>query len=193
MTTKTDNRNRFWTIPNILTLLRLAMIPIIVWLYAGRHAYLPAALVVGLSGLTDIADGVIARRYNMVTDAGKIIDPIADKLTQLAVIICLATRFAPMRILLCAHIVKELAMGIMGLMALKKKSVNSAKWYGKMSTVAVFSVTVLHLLIPDMPLNISRILVALCLAVMTLALVMYIRFYYELLHNKGEPNEGSNS
>jgi cardiolipin synthase len=116
-----------------------------------KEGILPAAVVVGLSGLTDVVDGIVARRFNMVTDIGKIIDPIADKLTQLAVITCLALRYSPMRVLLAAHVIKELIMGIMGLMALKRNSINSAKWYGKVSTIVLFCVTAIHLIFPGIP------------------------------------------
>ena len=86
------NKKDILTIPNLLSLLRLLMIPVIVWLYVKEKNYYAATGMVILSGATDIADGIIARKCNMVSDFGKILDPIADKLTQAALIICLSLK-----------------------------------------------------------------------------------------------------
>lgn len=184
MTTESANSRRFWTIPNVLTLVRFGMIPIIIWLYMFKEAYFPAAIVMGLSGLTDIVDGVVARKFNMITDIGKIIDPIADKLTQATVIFCLAIRYDAMRALFVAHVIKEIAMGIMGIISLKHHEINSARWYGKVSTVVLFFVTVIHIVFPVVNETLSIVLVSISMAVMAMALIMYIRFYFKLLHNK---------
>ena len=77
------------TVPNLLSMLRLCMIPLFVWLYCAKEAFGATALVLVLSGITDIVDGFIARRFHMVSDFGKILDPIADKLTQAAMLLCL--------------------------------------------------------------------------------------------------------
>lgn len=186
MANETANPRRFWTIPNILTLVRFALIPLIIWLYVVPKDYITAAIVVGISGFTDVIDGVIARRFNMITDIGKIIDPIADKLTQATVIFCLSLRYKAMVALFITHMIKEFIMGVMGLIALKHKSINGAKWYGKMSTVVLFFVTVIHLLLPSVNETLSISLVTVSMAVMAMALVMYIRFYFKLLHKKAD-------
>ena len=76
-----------------LSVVRLLLIPVIVWLYCGKQEYTAAVVVILLSGITDIADGIIARKYHMVSDFGKILDPIADKLTQAAIILCLTYNY----------------------------------------------------------------------------------------------------
>ncbi len=88
-----DKGKQILTIPNLLSVFRILLIPLIVWLYCGKQDYLLAAWVLLLSGVTDIADGFIARRFRMVSDLGKVLDPIADKLTQTAALVCLLTRF----------------------------------------------------------------------------------------------------
>lgn len=181
MTQKAVNTRRFWTIPNILTLVRFALIPLILWLYIVPQKYLTAAIVVGISGLTDVVDGVIARKFNMITDIGKVIDPIADKLTQATVIFCLSLRYTTMIALFIAHIVKEFIMGIMGLIALKNHSINSARWYGKLNTVVLFFVIIIHLIIPNVHATLSFCLVTASMSVMAMALIMYIRFYCQIL------------
>ena len=70
------------TIPNLLSLIRILLIPFIIWLYCAQKAYLCTIIVIALSGFTDIIDGKIARKFNMVSDVGKVLDPVADKLTQ---------------------------------------------------------------------------------------------------------------
>ncbi len=88
-----NTRKQLFTIPNLLSLLRLCMIPLIIWLYCAKKNYALTAAVLVLSGITDTVDGFIARRFNMVTDLGKALDPVADKLTQAAMMFCLLTRF----------------------------------------------------------------------------------------------------
>ena len=92
-------KGEFFTLPNLLSYARIILIPFIVWTYCYlKMKYLSAALV-ALSGLTDCADGYIARHWGLITDFGKIIDPIADKLTQITVVACLAYNYPLMLIL----------------------------------------------------------------------------------------------
>ena len=84
MNSNRETQNKILTIPNLLSLFRLLLIPAIIWLYTVRKDYFTAGALLILSGLTDLADGFIARRFNAVSNVGKILDPIADKLTQAA-------------------------------------------------------------------------------------------------------------
>ena len=86
-------KDQVLTIPNLLSVIRLALIPLIVWLYIGKQEYSAAVAVILISGATDIIDGFIARKFNMVSDLGKILDPVADKLTQATVILCLTVKY----------------------------------------------------------------------------------------------------
>lgn len=98
-----------------------------------------ATLVVMLSGITDFLDGQIARRCNMITDLGKIIDPAADKLMQLAMLVTLAINIPYMCILAVYLIVKEVVMALMGLVVMKRanRRLDGAKWYGKVCTAVL--------------------------------------------------------
>ena len=82
---KRFSKKEIYTIPNAMSLFRLCLIPFIVYLYWRQKEYAAVGLIV-LSGATDIADGIVARRFHMVSDFGKILDPIADKLTQGAMV-----------------------------------------------------------------------------------------------------------
>ena len=103
------SKDQVLTIPNLLSVIRLALIPLIVWLYVGKQAYSIAVIIILLSGATDIIDGAIARRFHMVSDLGKILDPVADKMTQGAVILCLALKYRWMRGLIVLFIIKEIS------------------------------------------------------------------------------------
>ena len=77
------------TIPNVLSFFRILLIPFIIWFYCYKKDYTLTLVVIIVSGLTDVIDGFIARRFNMISDFGKIFDPFADKLTQITIINCL--------------------------------------------------------------------------------------------------------
>ena len=178
-------KDQILTIPNLLSVVRLALIPLIVWLYIGKQEYNLAVLVILISGATDIVDGFIARHFNMISDFGKILDPVADKLTQAAVIICLAAKHTLMSVLIVLFALKEIIMTTFGCLAIKKKdSVNSAKWYGKMNTVVLYVVMMLLILFPDMPNPLANTLIVICGGVMLLSLALCTRFYMRLLNSK---------
>ncbi len=181
---KIRKREQIRTVPNLLSLMRLLMIPLIIWLYMKEQNDLIAVVVLALSGLTDILDGFIARRFGMVSDFGKILDPVADKLTQGAVIICLAFRYPLMWRLICFFVIKELCMGAIGLYAVhRQKRVNSSKWYGKLNTVILYVAMALLSLFPEIPKAISTGLIILCGGTMLLSFVLYLQFYIDLFRN----------
>ena len=178
-------KNQILTIPNLLSLIRLLMIPVIIWLYCDQGNYRGAAALIVLSGLTDIADGIIARKFHLVSDLGKILDPIADKLTQAALIFCLIAKYDWMLWLFIFFAVKEITMGISGLIVIKKKDVvNSAQWFGKLSTMVLYAVMILLFLFPDISTVWANTMILLCAAVLLLSMVKYLTFHCRLLRNK---------
>jgi len=173
------------TIPNFLSFFRLLLIPVLVWLYCSQKKYNIAAFVIAISAVTDIADGKIARKYNMVTDFGKIIDPIADKLTQASLILCLIPKYRWMTALVILFVIKEGFMLMAGYMTLKlTDTVNSAKWHGKVSTVVLYTVIMILVLFPRMPETATNILIGLCGAAMIISLMLYGRFYIGIFKNE---------
>ncbi len=180
-------KEQILTIPNLLSIIRLLLIPLIVYLYCVLENRNAAVIVILISGLTDIIDGFIARHFNMVSDFGKILDPIADKLTQAAVMFCLISRYKHMTALIIILVIKELVLAVFGYLAIKKKdSVNSAKWYGKVNTVILYIVMMVLILMPDLPYYIANLLIFICGAAMLLSLILYTRFYINLLFNKAK-------
>jgi len=167
-------RKKIITLPNILSFFRICLIPVIVWLYCVKKDYLLTTLVLILSAITDIADGIIARHYGMISDFGKAFDPIADKLTQFAMLLCLAFRFRLMTIPAAVLFVKEISAGIMSLMAIHRSGeVEGAVWHGKVSTALLYGTMILHLIWFNIPAAVSSSLIILCTAMMLLSAVLY--------------------
>lgn len=167
-------KNKILTIPNILTIIRLCLIPVFVWLYCARDEYLITAIILILSGVTDVVDGFIARRFNAVSDLGKILDPIADKLTQGAMLICLCTRFDYMIAVIVAMAAKEITLGIITLILINKtQKVQSSRWHGKAATVILYTTLIIHVLWINIPTEISNIVILLCLIAITLSFILY--------------------
>ncbi len=176
-------KKKIFTIPNLLSLFRLLLIPLIVWLFSVKENTLLAIAVILLSGLTDIVDGYVARHFNMVSDIGKILDPIADKLTQAAVLICIALRFIPVRFLFALMAVKEILMGVFGLIVIRRTSiVSGAHWHGKFCTVTLYCVILVHMFFfSSLPQTVSAVLCAVCALVMLASLLLYLREDLHLL------------
>lgn len=173
-------KGEFFTVPNLLSYARIILIPFIVWTYFMKMKYISASLIV-ISGLTDCIDGYIARHYELITDFGKIIDPIADKLTQIAVVACLAYNYPMMLVLVGVLIFKELFVGLMGYLVLRATDiVDGAKWYGKMATIMFYLIIVLLLVIP-MAVSTANILILFCLCAMVISLVLYTVRYAVIL------------
>ncbi|MBQ2819176.1 MAG: CDP-alcohol phosphatidyltransferase family protein [Clostridia bacterium] len=167
-------RKKIITLPNILSFFRICLIPVIVWLYCVKKDYLLTTLVLILSAITDIADGIIARHYGMISDFGKAFDPIADKLTQFAMLLCLTFRFRLMAIPAAVLFVKEISAGIMSLMAIHRSGeVEGADWHGKVSTALLYGTMILHLIWFNIPAAISTSLIIICTAMMLLSAVLY--------------------
>ena len=146
------------TIPNLLSVIRIILIPVFLVLFL-KGSYLAAVIVLGISGLTDLFDGKIARAFNQVSNLGKLLDPIADKLTQITLAIAYFFYFhasddALLRgasWLFWAFVLKELLMLIGGVLLLTHDiTPQAAIMYGKVATVAYYVVMILLLLFsPD--------------------------------------------
>ena len=123
------DRKQIWSIPNLLSFFRILLIPVMVILYVKGHT-VGALVVFGVSALSDIVDGQIARRCNMVTDLGKMLDPLADKLTQAAALVCVAQRRPQLFFLLGFMAMKELVQAYIGARSMKKTGqALSSKWF----------------------------------------------------------------
>jgi len=180
-------RGKILTIPNALSFSRLLMIPWFVWEYLVQENSTGTALILLLSGFTDTIDGMIARRFNMVSNLGKALDPVADKLTQISMIACLVIRFRHMWAVLGILVVKELFVLITSLLSIHKTNeVLSADWHGKLTTTALYAVMIAHLLLPAMPGMASDTLIGLCICLILLSGVLYGLRNIRLIYSAGK-------
>ena len=177
MKNRIDKREIF-SIPNLMGYFRILLIPLFSWMYCTADStgdYYAAAVVVGVSGLTDMFDGKIARRFHMITELGKFIDPLADKLTQAALLICLAVRYPLMRAVLVLFVIKEGFMAVMGAMLLPRgKKLDGAMWFGKVCTAVLYAVLFLLLLLPGIGTTAANVLIGICGAFLLFSFLMYI-------------------
>ncbi len=185
-----------FTIPNILSYIRIVLIiPFMVMFLQKRYVYAAVCLVI--SGLTDCIDGFLARSLNQVTKLGKVLDPIADKLTLLSVGICIS--FAkPMVIPVTALLIlKDITM-VAGASYLINKGIMpcASEWYGKVGTVcfylSVSAIVVFDLIVQVKGFEIvSFILLSLTTVIMLYSLFRYSKIFKELIKNAEEGSESS--
>ena len=178
-------KNQILTIPNLLSVFRIALIPIIVWLYKYESNYSAAIGVILLSGATDIVDGWLARRFDMVSDFGKALDPLADKLTQATLLLCLLSKHKLMWGLLIVFGVCEIGKFALGIIIAKKHDeVTGAKWYGKVNSVIIYATMMLLILFPQINTTTANALMLICGAVMIIAHVLYFKLFFNILKEK---------
>ena len=183
-----NSRKDLFTIPNLMGYFRIILIPIFMAVYIGadsRADYIAAAAILGISGLTDCFDGKVARHFNMITEWGKVLDPVADKLTQAAVFISLSFRYPTMRYLVILFVVKEMFMGIMGAVMLKKGSMmDGARWYGKLCTAVLYGAMFMLLLVVDLSYFAAGLIISICIIMNIFSFACYIVYYVRVLMNK---------
>lgn len=181
---------KIWTIPNAMSLFRLLLVPVIIWSYVVRKDTTATILLLGVSALTDVMDGRIARRFDMVSDLGKALDPVADKLTQVSIVLCLAFTRPLLWFLLGICVVREPCMGILGYITIRKTNqVPSAKWYGKVSTVVLYSTALALLLFPEIPQWLYHTLTGVCIFCVSAALLLYARYYFGVWKQADKQNQ----
>lgn len=169
-----QSTGRILTIPNLLSLVRIALIPPMVYAYAVNGDALTAVILLLISGATDILDGFIARHFDMISDLGKVLDPIADKLTQAAMLGCLAAHCPHMLLPLVLMVIKELFAIITGIMTVQRlHEVLCAEWHGKLATVVLHSMVFLHLVWYNIPAELSHLLVGVSSAAVLLSMILY--------------------
>jgi len=180
------SKKDLWGIPNILCYIRFLLIPVFVVLYIKASQpgeYLRAAAVVLASGMTDFLDGFIARKFDMVTELGKIIDPLADKLTQVSLIFVLFVKIKWMYLLLILFVIMQLFLLIAGLVMLKKGTkLNGSKWFGKVSTTVFYAVMLVLIAIPTLNNTVTNVLMMVCGAFLLLSFLLYINEYVHMYH-----------
>ena len=177
-----DWKKEILTIPNLLSLFRLVLIPVYVVIYLNAKTaqdYYIAGGILAVSCLTDAIDGKIARHFNMISNLGKILDPLADKATQLTLILCLAIRYPILWTLTGLFVIKEGFQLVAGLIILRQgKILSGALLAGKISTTILFVSLIVMVLFPQLdPVAIDIITVVDGIALLA-SFIGYVRLYY---------------
>lgn len=169
------------SIPNLITLGRIIITPIFLCFYLeGKQT--AAMWLLALAAVSDMLDGAVARRFNMVTKLGKALDPVADKLLQLAMLLCLVKTYPAVRLLLALHVLRELCLGTLGLLSFRRHGeVLAARWYGKLCTAVMYTVLGALLLFPALPEKPVELALLLCGGLVLLCLFLYAGEYLRLL------------
>lgn len=177
-----DWKKEIFTIPNLLSLFRLILIPVYVIIYLNADSqadYFLAAAILAVSCLTDLVDGQIARHFNMISHVGKILDPVADKATQLALIICLAVHYPLLLVVVGLFVLKEGFQLIAGLITLRKgRMLTGALMAGKVCTTVLFISLIIMVLLPNLSQTAVTVIVAVDCVFMLISFVEYARTYF---------------
>ena len=193
----TFKKRDIFTIPNLLTYIRFILIVPFVY-YFLQENYIPAAVCIVVSGLTDCFDGMIARKFNQVTSLGKILDPIADKFTLLAVVICMVIYIPQVLPALIILLLKDVLM-LLGGIDLINKSITppAAMWYGKIGTI-VFYISICIIVFLKAAFNFENFaldftLLSLTAFTMLFALFQYGKIYFQLIKEHAEQEKKNKS
>ena len=166
------------TIPNLLSFLRIILAALFAWIYWNYRTRIGLYWCLGVlafSGLTDFADGKIARHFHMVSELGKVLDPIADKLTQAVVAFCLCLDYPIMKLLLGVLVVKELVQGFYGLYTIRRTGHNySSMLCGKITTFYLYAMMILLLLVHSIPSILSTVLTLIGVGLLIWSFVSYL-------------------
>ena len=171
-------------IPNILSIIRILLVGVFICLFFLDYPRnLPYALLVFvLAGVTDVVDGFLARKFNWISNLGKVLDPLADKLMQCTVLICMLIKSLIPAWLVIPFILKEVLMLLGGLFIFRKRSVLVvSNVYGK-ATVVVFYIAIIFCILKrDCLAENPMVLYAICGAVLVLAVSALVNYAIEYL------------
>lgn len=165
---------RVFTIPNVLSCIRiLLIIPIVAFFFSGDYAKSFVCLV--LSGMSDVADGIIARKCNMCSELGKALDPVADKLTQIAVFGCIGSLHKMVLTIFVLLVVYEIIKGTLHLIVkIRTGKTYGSEWHGKLTTVLLYATAGVHVIFPNIDESLSMLMLAACALMMTYSFANYI-------------------
>lgn len=167
-------------IPNILTIIRIILVPLYLFVFytVEENRILYAGIIYILAGLTDVLDGRIARKYNMISKLGAALDPLADKLMTFAVLISFTSaNLIPLWVLLILGI-KEILMILGGFIIylFKEKRVLPSNKYGKIATVSFYT-AILSIVFKIPSITFVNLLIITTVALNILAFLNYFKIF----------------
>ena len=169
------------TIPNLLSMFRL-LLAVVIFAVSQRYSIeakrKTIIVLVILSAITDVLDGKIARKYNQISEVGKLIDPIADKVTQGVLLLCFIEQYPVIQPMFLIFLCKECMMFIMGTKAVIKTQENDGSlWFGKINTVLFYGVMIILFLYKDISEPFAQGLLLVSTVSMVITLILYMRNY----------------
>lgn len=179
-----DWKKEICTIPNLLSLIRLVLIPVYVYIYLNAtqtYHYWIAGGILAVSCLTDMVDGKIARKFNMISSVGKVLDPLADKCTQLSLLICLSVHWKNLRFMLALFLVKEFFQLFAMIFSLRRgKALEGALMIGKICTTVLFVSLTVMVLCPWLDDTVTNVITGICCVFLIISFAEYIQAYYKI-------------
>ncbi len=178
-----DWKKDAFTIPNMLSVFRLLLIPVYVVIYLMATEpihYTVAGTIMAVSCLTDMIDGMIARKFNMISTLGKFLDPLADKITQFTLILCLAIEHSVLWMIVGLFVVKELFQLIAGIITFRHgRMLKGALISGKVCTAVLFVSLISLVMFPQIPETVVGIITIVDGILLLIAFADYFRTYYK--------------
>lgn len=179
---KENWKKEIFTIPNLLSMFRLVLIPVYVVIYLRATTpmeYILAGSILAASCLTDMVDGQIARHFNMISNLGKILDPVADKATQFTLTLCLSLKYPALQPVLILFVIKESFQLIAMILSYRHgKVLPGALLPGKICTVVLFISLIAMVLFPEMNVLLVDAIAILDALFLSFSFVSYILAYY---------------
>ena len=177
-----DWKKEIFTIPNLLSLFRLALIPVYMSVYMNAvesWQFFTAGTILAVSCITDLIDGKIARRYNMISTIGKVLDPVADKATQFTLTLCLSIDYPVLRPVLILFVIKEGFQLIVGIINFRKgKMLPGALMAGKICTTILFVSLIALVLFPGLPHSAVAVIALVDTGFLIFSFISYILAYF---------------
>lgn len=170
-------KKEIFSIPNLLSMFRIGLIPVYIYLYVNAEEpadYYVAGGILAVSCLTDMVDGFIARHFHMITTVGKLLDPLADKFTQLALTLCLSSRYPVLQPVLVLFLIKEFFQLFAAIALFRKgKALDGAIPAGKICTTILFISMIAMVLFPELNSNVIKIIALIDGVALSVAFLQY--------------------
>lgn len=177
-----DWKKEIFSIPNLLSLFRLCLIPVYAYIYLNAtedYQYLIAGTIMAVSCITDMVDGKIARHFNMITTVGKILDPLADKITQFTLTLCLSLKYPVLMPVLGLFLVKEIFQLVAGIIFLRRgRMLPGALMAGKVCTTVLFISLIALVLFPNLDSVVVNWIALIDALFLGISFISYILAYF---------------